>query len=289
MRWALLGPTPGSRPSSSMRSWTAPSYTPEAYVPSPTAAGPARRGDRGNRLDGCLRRTSASGDDAGARAVDAFAGGRRPLPRSSSSRSLRCRPRPSTSVAWCSSAGGPTTSTSTRSRWSSGRSAHLTPFMGWAAEQHPGVPREYLERSPAPVGGPRVLPVLHAPPRDEDAIVGVVRADEPARSGAPSRSATGSPSTRCGRGSRPWLPPGLTEAGFALPGIERDRDPPRPRERRQRARAGPARVHPAPRGAGRGDRTRRDRHRTWSGPSGPRSGPPAPAGPCSTRTDAPCR
>src|SRR4051812_41170749 len=27
MRWALLGPTPGSRPSSSMRSWTAPSYT----------------------------------------------------------------------------------------------------------------------------------------------------------------------------------------------------------------------------------------------------------------------
>src|SRR3954470_8104147 len=27
MRCALLGPTPGSRPSSSMRSWTAPSYT----------------------------------------------------------------------------------------------------------------------------------------------------------------------------------------------------------------------------------------------------------------------
>src|SRR4029078_865376 len=26
MRWALLGPTPGSRPSSSMRSWIAPSY-----------------------------------------------------------------------------------------------------------------------------------------------------------------------------------------------------------------------------------------------------------------------
>src|SRR4051794_3414206 len=26
MRWALFGPTPGSRPSSSMRSWTAPSY-----------------------------------------------------------------------------------------------------------------------------------------------------------------------------------------------------------------------------------------------------------------------
>src|ERR1700760_1665279 len=27
MRWALFGPTPGSRPSSSIRSWTAPSYT----------------------------------------------------------------------------------------------------------------------------------------------------------------------------------------------------------------------------------------------------------------------
>ena len=31
MRWALLGPTPGSLPSSSMRSWTAPSYTGRAY------------------------------------------------------------------------------------------------------------------------------------------------------------------------------------------------------------------------------------------------------------------
>src|SRR4051794_38795173 len=30
MRCALLGPTPGSRPSSSMRSWTAPSYTSDA-------------------------------------------------------------------------------------------------------------------------------------------------------------------------------------------------------------------------------------------------------------------
>src|SRR4051812_49622859 len=30
MRCALFGPTPGSRPSSSMRSWTAPSYTSEA-------------------------------------------------------------------------------------------------------------------------------------------------------------------------------------------------------------------------------------------------------------------
>src|SRR5215467_9347135 len=30
MRWALFGPTPGSRPSSSIRSWRAPSYTSEA-------------------------------------------------------------------------------------------------------------------------------------------------------------------------------------------------------------------------------------------------------------------
>ena len=28
IRWALLGPTPGNRPSSSIRSWTTPSYTP---------------------------------------------------------------------------------------------------------------------------------------------------------------------------------------------------------------------------------------------------------------------
>src|SRR5690606_11363869 len=33
MRWALLGPTPGSRPSSSIRSWTIPSYTPATAWP----------------------------------------------------------------------------------------------------------------------------------------------------------------------------------------------------------------------------------------------------------------
>src|SRR5690349_19483408 len=32
IRCALLGPTPGSRPSSSIRSWTTPSYTPRAYA-----------------------------------------------------------------------------------------------------------------------------------------------------------------------------------------------------------------------------------------------------------------
>src|SRR5665648_1223987 len=38
IRWALLGPIPGSRPSSSIRSWTAPSYTPSAYGVPPTTA-----------------------------------------------------------------------------------------------------------------------------------------------------------------------------------------------------------------------------------------------------------
>src|SRR5690606_13926659 len=43
MRWALLGPTPGSRPSSSIRSWTAPSYTPSAYGVGAGGAGATRR------------------------------------------------------------------------------------------------------------------------------------------------------------------------------------------------------------------------------------------------------
>src|SRR5665648_865231 len=38
IRWALLGPIPGSRPSSSIRSWTAPSYTPSTYGVPPTTA-----------------------------------------------------------------------------------------------------------------------------------------------------------------------------------------------------------------------------------------------------------
>src|SRR5690606_32285860 len=44
MRWALLGPTPGSRPSSSIRSWTAPSYTRPAYGVAGTTARTARPG-----------------------------------------------------------------------------------------------------------------------------------------------------------------------------------------------------------------------------------------------------
>src|SRR5690606_39733252 len=33
LRWAQLGPTPGSEPSSSIRSWTIPSYTPATAWP----------------------------------------------------------------------------------------------------------------------------------------------------------------------------------------------------------------------------------------------------------------
>ena len=46
MRCALLGPTPGSRPSSSIRSWTAPSYTrvrPSEAGQAEAAEPPARR------------------------------------------------------------------------------------------------------------------------------------------------------------------------------------------------------------------------------------------------------
>ena len=45
MRWALLGPTPGSRPSSSIRSWTTPSYT--RRQPTGSAPIPPGRAGRG--------------------------------------------------------------------------------------------------------------------------------------------------------------------------------------------------------------------------------------------------
>src|SRR5690606_28711621 len=50
MRWALLGPTPGSRPSSSIRSWTAPSYTRPAYGVAGTTARTARPGGCGSAV-----------------------------------------------------------------------------------------------------------------------------------------------------------------------------------------------------------------------------------------------
>src|SRR3954453_20355743 len=49
MRCALLGPTPGSRPSSSIRSWTAPSYT---VVPLCSLAVVSRRRRSKNRQPG---------------------------------------------------------------------------------------------------------------------------------------------------------------------------------------------------------------------------------------------
>src|SRR3954465_15877101 len=50
MRWALFGPTPGRRPSSSIRSWTAPSYTvlqPREPEPAATAEATRERAHRG--------------------------------------------------------------------------------------------------------------------------------------------------------------------------------------------------------------------------------------------------
>src|SRR3954468_256748 len=58
IRWALFGPTPGSRPSSSIRSWTAPSYTVflwsrseagEAEAATGAATQAAREGAHGGR------------------------------------------------------------------------------------------------------------------------------------------------------------------------------------------------------------------------------------------------
>src|SRR6266508_1978975 len=54
IRWALLGPTPGSRPSSSIRSWTGPSYsTPPPPVRQPEAGRqPHALGDAAQALRG---------------------------------------------------------------------------------------------------------------------------------------------------------------------------------------------------------------------------------------------
>src|SRR6185312_10051957 len=61
MRWALLGPTPGSRPSSSMRSWTAPSYT---VIPSQKVAGSGA----GGGLEARQSQATAAAETAGQRA-----------------------------------------------------------------------------------------------------------------------------------------------------------------------------------------------------------------------------
>src|SRR3954466_10077305 len=67
MRWALLGPTPGRRPSSSMRSWTAPSYTvlqPREPKPAATAEPAGQRAHRrGGAGVGLALGVADGGDD----------------------------------------------------------------------------------------------------------------------------------------------------------------------------------------------------------------------------------
>ena len=73
MRCALLGPTPGSWPSSSMRSWTAPSYMRGDYIPgrprppSPPASGPIVVCCSSG---GVARRVADRGDDEVLEALD---------------------------------------------------------------------------------------------------------------------------------------------------------------------------------------------------------------------------
>src|SRR5580765_7409368 len=62
MRWALLGPTPGSRPSSSIRSWTTPSYTRGAYALQVTVV--SRRGGDGRRVAQTLTQTRGEPGDS---------------------------------------------------------------------------------------------------------------------------------------------------------------------------------------------------------------------------------
>src|SRR3954447_21473492 len=67
IRCALLGPTPGSRPSSSMRSWTAPSYMRSEARQAQAAEITETAGDRAHLLLGqvgcCPRRVAHSSDD----------------------------------------------------------------------------------------------------------------------------------------------------------------------------------------------------------------------------------
>src|SRR4051794_11384427 len=67
IRCALLGPTPGSRPSSSMRSWTAPSYMRSEARQAQAAEITETAGDRAHLLLGqvgcCPRRVAHGSDD----------------------------------------------------------------------------------------------------------------------------------------------------------------------------------------------------------------------------------
>src|SRR6476660_4277295 len=63
IRCALLGPTPGSLPSSSMRSWTAPSYTRRAYDLASTLSPGAAPGCRVGPLPSLLRKGWSGADE----------------------------------------------------------------------------------------------------------------------------------------------------------------------------------------------------------------------------------
>src|SRR5262245_56857170 len=63
IRWALFGPTPGSRPSSSIRSWTGPSYISRLQPGQPEAGEPA--GQRAHLVAGELLRVGRGVPDRG--------------------------------------------------------------------------------------------------------------------------------------------------------------------------------------------------------------------------------
>ena len=99
--------------------------------------------------------------------------------------------------------------------------AHLTPFMGWAAEADRETSLDYLERCDPPVGRrtrPSSTPCA-ARRRRVVGSCGLMSRIGPAR----SRSATGSPSTRCGRASRPWPRPVSPRPASACPGSSASR------------------------------------------------------------------
>ena len=99
MRCALLGPTPGSRPSSSIRSWTAPSYiTCAVRQPGRSAGSPAPPDERAHLGLGEFRRRAVGVADRGDDEILQASRRRRGRPRPGSIVSERSSPEPVTTA-----------------------------------------------------------------------------------------------------------------------------------------------------------------------------------------------
>ena len=141
MRWADFGPIPGNRPSSSMRSWTGPSYTGDQTPPRPEGdpRAAARRGPAGPSVPQ-VNRWSAS-----ISAIDSASSHRRRLDVSSSvlvrRRLRRPRRRGTRRPSASSSAAGPpnpgSPSPADRARTGPATPADRPPMARWPVLRRP--------------------------------------------------------------------------------------------------------------------------------------------------------